>query len=70
MEGPFDLEWFTDELDDFVPIFCAQRASHHSSRSRGGGSRPSKAKNIDRRRHLYADLLKDDLWGPNPVYNG
>jgi hypothetical protein len=39
-----------------------------SNKQKRGGSRPGRRGNINRRRGVYAKLLFEDYWGPNPVY--
>ena len=54
-EGAFDL--IEDDVEEAAPPGV------------WGGSRPGKARNLERHRVTYSHLLYNDFWGPTPVYD-
>ena len=55
-------------------LFMLEEASLHDEcvsqkKISRGGSKPGRAPNKDRHRQMFAKLLQNDFWGPNPVYD-
>ena len=65
-----DAAFFDDDTAEAIALWMQIERARDLDivAQRRGGSRPGRAPNVDRRRHLYAQLLDDDFWGAAPVY--
>ena len=64
-------QYIDDDMESQAQLVIAQRHKNRAEESSNtrGGSRPGRARNIDRNSAFHDKILYMDYWGQNPVYN-
>src|SRR4051812_17148244 len=70
-DGSYSSSDFDDSEEDALLLTLLEEEAEEAEnrRAKRGGSKPGRAPNKQRRRSLYSDLLFEDYWGHNPVYD-